>query len=56
MLSKEASIKITEIPKGWTVEAADFVNKVCILIQYIFYMNLINKINKIYLAIKKISK
>ena len=27
ILSKQASIRLQEIPKGWSVEAADFVNK-----------------------------
>jgi len=28
MLSKEANIKVSEIPKGWSTDAADFVNRV----------------------------
>lgn len=27
VLSKQVSIKKSEIPKGWSIEAADFINK-----------------------------
>jgi hypothetical protein len=28
ILSKQIQIKRNEIPKGWSIEAADFINKV----------------------------
>jgi len=34
IMSKQVQVKKTEIPEGWSVEAADFVNRVCILIIY----------------------
>ena len=29
ILSKQIQIKKNEVPKGWSIEAADFINKVC---------------------------
>ena len=29
ILSKQASVKVDDVPHGWSKEAADFVNKVC---------------------------
>lgn len=28
MFTKEINIKVTDVPQGWSIEAADFVNKV----------------------------
>jgi hypothetical protein len=29
VMAKQVQIKKSEIPKGWSIEASDFVNKVC---------------------------
>lgn len=44
MLSKEANIKVSEIPKGWSTDAADFVNRVSKTNQHINNFNINNMI------------
>jgi len=33
MMTKDINIKISDVPEGWSIEAADFVNKVKILLK-----------------------
>lgn len=30
MLAKDVNVKINDVPEGWSIEAADFLNKVFI--------------------------
>lgn len=47
ILSKQVQIKRNEIPRGWSLEAADFINKVCILINILFNVYRQSKENQI---------
>jgi len=35
ILAKQVQIKKNEVPKGWSLEAADFINKVRIIASFI---------------------
>ena len=47
MLAKDVNIKINDVPEGWSIEAADFLNKVFSLffLFFVFGNNLIIKRN-----------
>ena len=40
-MSRQASIKKTDLPEGWSMEAADFINKVSIREISFYIMNLV---------------
>ena len=44
ILSKQVQIKRQDIPDGWSVEAADFINKVRLLLHY--YLNVLDDTKK----------
>jgi len=35
----EINIKVKDVPEGWSIEAADFINKVIFIICINFYYN-----------------
>jgi len=37
ILARQIQIKRYEIPEGWSIESADFINKVCLLLTRILY-------------------
>jgi len=41
MLAKDINVKINDVPEGWSIEAADFINKVM-------------SMNSIFLKLKKL--
>lgn len=56
MLAKDINIKINDVPEGWSIEAADFINKVHLKLKFHFVSIKNRKLNikiKYYPAIKE---